>query len=302
MKRNNTLALISQDKLNEHKQRAAFHSAGYAAAVYLHNKAKDLPPVPFKITFHEISRITTADGIMYKTPPGNFIAQTEGGRAIEQLPESIDCLARTLTETNDAMARLLDDYQLVFEADIVNLLAGALAEAKHIADTDDELFNHRLVNLNALRNYGGDSGLALLDDYLGSFFSGQPKNQKLDALFSEAFDFVNHDANWFAITKLAHRLLDNSPKQSLRAEEIGNMLDQCIANFTERRSTERHRDNAWFKITAHHIKANCAKNAKYLHRPSPEALDAMTHTEKDRLILALFDLLESQKVLPKSGK
>lgn len=295
MKRNNILAIINQDKLNEHKQRAAFHTAGYAAAVYLHNKAKDLPPVPFKISFHEISRITAAGGITYKTPPGNFIARTEGGRAIDRLPESIDCLARSLTETNDAMTRLLDDYLPVFEADIVNLLVGPLAEAKHIADTDDEMFNHRLVNPSALRNYGGDSCLALLNEYLCSFFSGQQKNQKLDALFSEAFDFVNHDTNWFAITQLARRLLDSSPEQALDSEEIGNMLDQCIANFTERRSKARHRDYAWFEITAHRIKANCAKNAKCLHRPSREMLETMTHAEKDSLIQALFDLLENRE-------
>lgn len=295
MKRNKIFTTISQDKLKEHKQHAAYHAAGYAAAIYLNNKAKRLPPVFFKISFKKMGLITAADGITYKAPPDDYIAQVEGGRSIELLPDSVDSLARELTAYNDAMVQLLEDYKIVFEADIINLLIGPLAEAKHIADTDDELFNHRLVNLDALKNYGGNSGLALINKYLQSFFADKQKNGKLDELFIEAFDFVNNDANWAAITKLADYILDGNPENIIGCEEIGLMLDQWIANFKDRRGKARHRDNAWFKVTAHHIKNSYARTIKNINRPSQAVLDSMNHAEKDALIFELFDLLAGQE-------
>lgn len=291
MKRNKICPLISQEKLKEHKQRAAFHAAGYAAAIHLNTKAKHLPPALFNIFFKEMGCITAADGVTYKTPPDDYIAQVQGGRSVELLPDSVDRLARELTEHNDAMIRLVEDYRIVFESDIVNLLTGPLAEAKYIADIDDELFNHRLINLNALKNYGGDSGLALINEYLQSFFADHQKNEKLDGLFTEAFDFINNDANWAAITKLANHILGGQGNV-ISFEAIGLILDQSIANFKDRRGQTRHRDNEWFKVTAHHIKSNYAKSIKSANRPSQAALDSMDHAEKDALIFELFDWLE----------
>ncbi len=94
---------------------------------------------------------------------------------------------------------------IAFEADIINLLIGPLAEAKHVSNRDDELFNHQLVNLKALKNYGGGSDLALAHEYLESFSaSKQQQDEKLDELFAVACDFVSDQANWKAITKLAN--------------------------------------------------------------------------------------------------
>lgn len=292
MKPNKMFTSINQDKLKEHKQRAAFHAAGYAAAIHLNNQTNHLPPVFFNIFFKEIGCITTADGVTYKTTQDDYIAQVEGGRAIELLPDSVDSLARELTKHNDAMVQLVEDYRIVFESDIINLLIGSLAEAKYIADTDDEPFNHQLINLNALKNYGGDSGLALINEYLQSFLADKRKNEKLDELFSEAFGFVNNDANWAAITNLANYIIDNHCKNIIDCEEIGLMLDQSIANFKDRRGKARHRDNGWFKVTAHHMKVSYAKSITSINRPSQAALDSMNHAEKDALILGLFDLLE----------
>lgn len=292
MKQNNIFTPINQDKLKEHKQRAAFHAAGFAAAIHLNSKAKHLPPVFFNIFFKEIGRITAADGVTYKTTQDDYIAQVEGGRSIELLPDSVDSLARELTKHNDAMVQLVKDYRIVFESDIINLLIGPLSEAKYIAVIDDELFNHRLINLNALKNYGGDPGLALINEYLQSFLADKQKNEKLDELFTEAFDFVNNDANWAAITKLANYIVDNHCKNIIDDEEIGLMLDQSIANFKDRRGKARHRDNGWFKATAHYIKTSYAKSIKNINRPSQAELDSMNHAEKDALILGLFDWLE----------
>ncbi len=59
--------------------------------------------------------------------------------------------------------------------------------------TDDELFNHQLVNLKALKNYGGSSDLALANEYLQSYSADkQQRDEKLDELFTVAFDFVNN--------------------------------------------------------------------------------------------------------------
>ncbi|MGZ4979532.1 MAG: hypothetical protein ACXV8O_20545 [Methylobacter sp.] len=287
---------INQDKLKEHKQRAAFHAAGYAAAIHLNTKIKHLPHVFFNIFFEEIGYINATDGITYKATQDDYIAQVGGGRSIELLPDSVESLARELTKNNSAMVRLLEDYKVVFESDIINLLIGPLAEAKHIADIDGELFNYRLINLNALKNYSDNSDLALINKYLQSFFADKQKNEKLDELFTEAFGFVNNDANWAVITQLANYILGVHCEHVICGKDIGLMVDQSIANFKDRRAKARHRDNEWFKVTADHIKTNYATSMKSLNRPSQAALDSMNHAEKDELILGLFDWLEGLEI------
>jgi hypothetical protein len=66
-----------------------------------------------------------------------------------------------LIDHNEATAPLVRDYLIASEADIINLLIGPLAEAKHVYNRDGELFNHKLVDLKLLKNYGGSSDLAL---------------------------------------------------------------------------------------------------------------------------------------------
>jgi hypothetical protein len=240
MKRNNIIEALNQEKLIEHKQRVAFHEAGHAAGIHLNNKARQLPPIFFKIIFKDMGEVTDADIMAYQTTHDDCLARVEGGRLIELLPPSIDSLVRELTQHNDAMAQLLHDYMKAFEADVINLLIGPLAEAKHVAETDDELFNHQLVNLKALKNYGGSSDLALAHEYLQSFSPNQhQREEKLDELFTVAFDFVNDRANWAAITKLANHILSNS-KNIIDCEEIVSMLDESIDYFQNRRVVAGH--------------------------------------------------------------
>jgi hypothetical protein len=123
------------------------------------------------------------------------------------------------------MMPLVRDYLTAFETDIINLLIGPLAEAKHVYNRDDELFNHQLVNLKALKNYGGGSDLALVREYLQSFSeSRQLQDEKLDELFAVAFDFINDYANWKAITKLADYIL-KSNKNIIGCEEVVSVLE-----------------------------------------------------------------------------
>lgn len=235
MKRNKIIEALSQDKLVEHKQRVAFHEAGHAVGIHLNNKARQLPPIFFKIIFKDMAVVTDADVMAYKTTHDDCIARVEGGRLIESLPPSIDCLVRELTQHNDAMTKLIDDYMKAFEADVINLLIGPLAEAKHVADADDELFNQQLVNLKALKNYGGSSDLALANEYLQSFSDDkQQREEKLNQLFTVAFNFVNDQANWAAITKLANHILSDS-KNIIGCEEIVSMIDESIDHFQNRR-------------------------------------------------------------------
>jgi len=239
MKRNNMIETLNQDRLIEHKQRIAFHEAGHAAGIHLNNKARRLPPIFFKIMFKDMSEATEADAMAYRSIHDDCIARVEGGRLIELLPPSIDSLVHDLVEHNDGMEQLVKDYMVAFEADVINLLIGPLAEAKHVAETDDELFNHRLVNLQALKNYGGSSDIALANEYLQSYSTDkQQRDEKMDELFTVAFNFVNNDVNWAAITKLADYIL-GSNKNTIHCEEIVSMLDQSVAHFQNRRIVSR---------------------------------------------------------------
>jgi hypothetical protein len=76
-----------------------------------------------------------------------------------------------------------------------------------------------------LKNYGGDSDLALAREYLESFSaSKQQQDEKLDALFAEACDFVSDCSNWKAITKLANYILESN-KNIISCEEIVSVLE-----------------------------------------------------------------------------
>ena len=241
MKRSKIIETCSQDKLLEHKQRVAFHEAGHAAGIHLNNKTRQLPPVFFNIIFKDMGGIPAIDSTVYQSAHDECIARVEGGRLIESLPPSIDSLVRELTKHEDAVLQWVKDYMTAFEADIINLLIGPLAEAKHVADTDDELFNHKLVNLNALENYGGKSDLALANEYLQCFSANkQQRDEKLAELFTLAFNFVNDDANWAAITKLADYIL-GSRKNITCCEEIVSILDQSLDHFQNRIA------NAWYR-------------------------------------------------------
>ena len=225
MKRNKIIDIDRNNKLKQHKQCIAFHEAGHAAAIYLNNKARNLPPVFFQIVFKDLSGAQDYDVLIYKATHDDSIARVEGGRLIELLPHSIDGLDHKLIKHNQAMAPLVSDYLVAFEADIINLLAGPLAEAKHVHKRDDELFNHHLVDLQSLKNYGGGSDLALARDYLESFSASKEiQDQKLAELFAIACDFVSDPFNWKAITKLANYILDSN-KNIIRCEEVVSVIE-----------------------------------------------------------------------------
>lgn len=216
MKRNKLFNATCLDSPLEYQQCIAFHEAGHAAAIYLHNKARNLPPIFFQIQLHDLKSVSM---------PYDCLAKVDGGRFIEALPVSIETLVHDLSDNNHVMAPLMNDYMAAFDADIVNLLIGPLAEAKFIAETDDEPFSKELVVLSALKHYGGSSDLELVHEYLRCFSADEVlQEQKLAKLFTVAFEFVHNRKNWQAITKLANYIMA-SDKNTIDCNEVALVLE-----------------------------------------------------------------------------
>ncbi len=228
MKRNKIIEINRYDRLQQqHQQSLAFHEAGHAAAIYLNNKARNLPPVNFQIVFNELDGAIDDAPQTYQTPHDDSIARVEGGRLIRSLPCPVDDAAQRTTQGDDAAPPEVDILK-AFEADIVNLLVGPLAEAKQAYNRDGEEFNRKLVDLTALNNYGGRSDLELVGEYLLSFSeSERQRDEKLQELFAEASNFVVDSSNWMAISKLAHYLLGSNQKV-FRFEEIASVLEPIV--------------------------------------------------------------------------
>jgi hypothetical protein len=224
MKRNKIIDVNKHNRLQQHKLCIAFHEAGHAAAIYLNNKARNLPPIFFQIIFKEISDTSDYDGLAFQRSHDDCVARVEGGRLIQSLPYSVDGLPHKLIDHNEAMAPLVRDYVRAFEADIINLLIGPLAEAKYVHNRDDELFNNKLVNLSSLENYGGGSDLTLVREYIDNFSaSKQQQDKKLEELFTAACNFIRDPLNWKAITKLATYILESN-KNIISCEEVVSVL------------------------------------------------------------------------------
>jgi hypothetical protein len=224
MRRNILTPVSSHNKLNQQKQCLAFHEAGHSTAIYINNKARNLPPVFFQIILSEVPGTADHAGLICQLSHDGSAARVEGGRLIQSLPYSVDGLPHKLIDHNEVMAPLVKDYIVAFEADIINLLVGPLAEARYVHERDDELFNHRLVNWNSVENYGGGSDLVLIHEYIGSFSANrQQQDEKLDELFTEACDFVCDSSNWKAITKLA-KYISESEKDIISCEEVVSLL------------------------------------------------------------------------------
>ena len=186
MNRNNhaetTISINYQDLVKQ----TAFHEAGHAAAIYLYNKSNSLPPVFFQITIKELCNNKIFAKDTRSSSSKQFIAKIEGGRLIQSLPGSLIQSGSYFSETEQQA------YQAAYEADIVNLLVGPLSEAKYISLRDNETFNPLLVNVDALKFYGGASDLDSVDEYLDHFLDNKnERKQKLAELFEKAFLFIN---------------------------------------------------------------------------------------------------------------
>jgi hypothetical protein len=216
MKRKDIAQGHNQIANKELTTRTAIHEAGHAAAIYLGNKKKHLPPVFFQIIIKEVSNQA------WPTKPANGVARVDGGRLIHTLPSSM------VEATHHFYPAQKQAYERAFEADIINLLVGPLAEAMYVAKRDDELINPHLVNLAALHYYGGSSDLALVAEYLECLrVNREQREKKIAELFLAAYNFVSIRSHWRAITGLANYIL-NSRKPIIECEEAMKVLDNFI--------------------------------------------------------------------------
>ena len=193
------------------KLQTAFHEAGHAASIYLGNKNKQLPLVFFQI---QIRNNANSDS--------PFFAKVIDGRLIQNLPiAGLDI--HNLTKEERRI------YQYAYEADIINLLVGPLAEAKYVSIRDDEAFNFNLLNAHALNYYGGSSSdVEKAYSYLKFFIASEKKREeKMLELCIQAYLFIWNRQNWNCILNLAHYILD-SKKDILSCEEAMEVFDQSL--------------------------------------------------------------------------
>ena len=208
MQRNYQSADYCYQNNKELTNQTAFHEAGHAASIYLGNKKKQLPPVFFQI---RIKKPENAKNQLY-------CAKVVDGRLIQNLPIA------GLENIHDLTTEEQRHYQCAYEADVINLLVGPLAEAKYVSIRDDEAFNFNLFNPHALNYYGGSSDVNKAYAYLEYFIpSEQQREKKMLELFSEAFGFIEDKENWKYIFNLADYIL-KSEKDVLSCEEIIDVL------------------------------------------------------------------------------
>jgi hypothetical protein len=205
----------------ELNKKTAIHEAAHAAAIYFGNKQKQLPPIFFQIIISDYSSNSYDDGL----------TKVEGGRLIHTLPSSLE------EATSNFSPAQKQAYQQAFEADIINLLVGSLAEAYYVAQIDNELINPYLVPMTALHNYGGASDLEVVNDYLQCFIADKTEQEKkVTELFWAAFDFISNWAHWYAITALANHVLSNN-KNIIDYEEVVTVLESHFTVAKKRTST-----------------------------------------------------------------
>ena len=193
----------------------AFHEAGHAAGIYLYNKQKRLPSVFFQIN----QSLKLPDPCLQDC----YVASVEGGYLIDNLP-------LTLIESADYFSSNAQDaLQTAFEADMINLLVGALAEAKYVALREGEHFDNKRAAINTLHFYGGSSDLLKVNGYLERFIAcAKKREQKMIDLLANAFEFIDRLAHWEAIERLADYIL-TSKKSSISSEDAIEVLENSVA-------------------------------------------------------------------------
>jgi hypothetical protein len=205
---------------HEVNRKVAIHEAGHATAIHLGNKQKELPPVFFQIFITPVNGDFQSSRFLNK-PTTKYIANIDGGRLIHTLPSSIEEATNGFT-SNQKIA-----YQLAFEADMINILAGPLAEAKYIKQRDGELLDPRLIHFNDLHYFGGTSDLESVSKYLECFLADSDyREQKITELFLSAFRFVNERSIWRAITGLADYIVSEN-KSVIECNEIIAVLESA---------------------------------------------------------------------------
>jgi hypothetical protein len=224
-------------------KRNAYHQAGLAVAVYLGNRQKNLPALHFQIAVSAPDLQSAIAGQSMRKP-GKFAAKMQGGRLMPFLPDSFEVAIRLLSAAEQ------DQCLLAFEADVINLLAGSLAEAKYVAQRDGEAFNANLVYLGALKFYGGGQELEIINEYLACLLPDNKTEQrkKLAELFLAAYSFINDRKHWQAIQFLGEAIYDN-PKEVFTCEELIALIEQ--GNSPTKAAPQKNRFDNVFDSLVH---------------------------------------------------
>lgn len=203
MLRNNQSVYSAHQCSSNISTQTAFHEAGHVAGIYIGNQQKKLPAVFFQIQIEQ----SKTDQIQAKVIDGHLISNP----AIFGLSKSLP-LDKPL------------NYKNAYEADIVNLLVGPLAEARYVAIRDNEEFSFDLLIPDSLHYYGGTSDLEKAEYFLENLIeSKDDRDEKMFDLFFEAFNFVNNNKNWKAIKNLANHILETK-HETISCEEAISAL------------------------------------------------------------------------------
>ena len=203
-------------------KRNVYHQAGYAAAIYIGNKQKNLPAVHFNMTIKPSKNEKRSTG-RFARIQNKHIFKIGDGRLLPNLScSSFEVSVQRLSTAQRQQCIC------AIEADVINILAGALAEAKYIALRDGEIFNANLLylDLGALKFYGGSTDMEIIDEYMECLYQDDhnKRQKKMAELFLAAYSFVNDYENWFAISKLAETILSN-PRETFACEELIAILN-----------------------------------------------------------------------------
>jgi hypothetical protein len=204
----------------------AFHGAGYATAIHLGNRQKQLPAIHFQIEIKPLTKEKHSDAQLPKKIErlfSQYTVKVEGGRLIQSLPLCFSDALQDLTWFQQA------EYRCAFEADVSNILTGLLAEAKYMALQDGEAFNANLIGLDMLRFYNNSTNIGLINSYMECY---QPNNsereQKLIELFLAAFKFIDDESNWQKISALAEFIHNKARVGIIHCEEVISLLNSEI--------------------------------------------------------------------------
>lgn len=215
----NYTSVLPKTDFRENQYRPAYHAAGPAAAIYLGNQQNGLPPVYFQIRIISPLHAIHQSGKFARNYHNEGFAQVEGGLLITHIPDSIDDATKAMNTTGKFA------YEQAFEADIIDLLVGPIAEAHYVASRDGEVITPRLVNLTALHNYCPKPEMAILQRRI-SCMNAIDKDRKLFGLYLQAFDFVTGHSNWQAIKTIASFLL-TTEKPVIGVDEIVDIVDMA---------------------------------------------------------------------------
>lgn len=218
MNNDDSTLLIHQNKRIEIDETAAFHQAGYAAAIFLGNKQVKLPPVYFRIVINQADKFQIASRSDDRVK-SEYTAKIEGGRLIQSLPLAFADATRHFSESQKAQ------YRYAIDADVINLLVGPLAEAKYVALRDNEAFTANLVNTSSLYYYNGTTALETISEYMECFSPHKAeREQNLNRLFLNAFNFVDAQSNWQAITRLAE-FIRSANRPIISSEDVFSLIE-----------------------------------------------------------------------------